>query len=474
MACLSENEALAFIKGETRAEGASQVEDHVAGCSECQALLGMMVEHSLIDTPSETDDSGSLIGRRVGNFVITGLLGKGGMGEVYLATHPEIGRQVAVKVLAVPVPEHAQRFLNEARVMAALRHPNVVEVHDFGQLEHGRPYYVMELLRGPSLADVIRERAPMSPPEVLRYLEPICAGLQAAHDAGVVHRDLKPANIIVPGADPFHLKLVDFGLAKLTRPAGPTSDVGSTTPGLVMGTPQFLAPEQAMGKPERIGPPTDIYALGVILYWMLSGKAPFVADTPSSVIAQHLGTPPPPLTELPPGVARTVERCLAKNPEDRPARALDVVDALRAALGSGRAPRPGRGWRWLVAAIGAAILAAVIVWGTTHRPETQPPQSRETVTSEPVASGGAEQQQPRTSSDESDASARDTTRGAPSGRRPIVEKTARRRRRPPARRRRTASEPAGKSEALTKESAPVPTSPTKEPARVGEGTLPFQ
>jgi serine/threonine-protein kinase len=452
MACLSENEALAFIKGETRAEGASQVEDHVAGCSECQALLGMMVEHSLIDTPSETDDSGSLIGRRVGNFVITGLLGKGGMGEVYLATHPEIGRQVAVKVLAVPVPEHAQRFLNEARVMAALRHPNVVEVHDFGQLEHGRPYYVMELLRGPSLADVIRERAPMSPSEALRYLEPICAGLQAAHDAGVVHRDLKPANIIVLEAEleaaSFQVKLVDFGLAKLTRSAVPASNIESTTPGLVMGTPQFLAPEQATGEPERIGPPTDIYALGIVLHWMLSGKAPFVANTPSSVIAQHLGKPPPPLTGLPPGVARIVERCLAKNPEDRPARAQGVVDAFRAAIG---APRTAQ--RWLVAAIGAAILAAAaVIWGATRQPDARPQQQRENVPSKAVASGAMEEpKQPITSTHEPDAS-------APSRRRPVVEKTRRPRRRRARGRRSKAPKP----------------SPTKRRARVGEGTLPFQ
>jgi serine/threonine protein kinase len=434
------------------------VEDHVAGCSECQALLGLMVQHSLVeDPPDDRSEPSSLVGHRVGNFVITGLLGRGGMGEVYLATHPEIGRQVAVKVLTVPVPEHAQRFLNEARVMAALRHPNVVEVHDFGQLEHGQPYYVMELLRGPSLAETIKERAPMDPAEVLRYLEQICAGLQAAHDAGVVHRDLKPANIIVLETVPFRVKLVDFGLAKLTRPSE-TSDIGSTNPGMVVGTPQFLAPEQAAGEQERIGPPTDIYALGVTLHWMLSGQAPFVARSPGSVIAQHIGTPPPPLTALHPKVAQVVEQCLAKNPEDRPARARGVVDAFRAALG---ASRRKIAWRWLLA--GAAVLATgALVWGisgrlerTSRRPEARrptPTESRETVTPEPVTSSAGEGQQGTP-----DASVHHANRR--------VDRNKPRRRRA-GRRRTKAPKPAPR----TAEKRP----PTKKPARVGEGTLPFQ
>jgi serine/threonine protein kinase len=458
VACLNENEALAFIRGETRAEGASQVEDHVAGCPECQALLSLMVQHSLLDTSSDGEgDDRSLIGRRVGNFVITGLLGRGGMGEVYLATHPEIGRQVAIKVLAVPVPEHAQRFLNEARVMAALRHPNVVEVHDFGELEHsGQPYYVMELLRGPSLADVIRERSPMSLPEVLRYLEPICAGLQAAHDAGVVHRDLKPANIIVLEGDQLRVKLVDFGLAKLTRTTEPPSDIGTTTPGMVMGTPQFLAPEQAKGEQERIGPATDIYALGVTLYWMLAGKAPFVARTPSSVIAQHLGEPPPPLAGLSPGVARVVERCLAKDPADRPSRAREVADAFRASIGAGG--RRSVAWRWLLAAAGAAAVAAVaLVWGTSRRPEPRPPSQTE---SDPIVAREAASAEENERPDSSvPRLAPPTSTGKPRTQEPGT---------PPPRRSRARRRGAGPRQARGHEA------PTTRPARVGEGTLPFQ
>ena len=160
----------------------------------------------------------TLVGEKVGNYVITSLIGRGGMGEVYLAQHPEIGRKVAIKVVAPELltTEHlAARFLAEARAVARIGHPNVVDIYDFGRLQSGRLYYVMELLKGRELRKVLQDRGKFSAAEVLPYLTQISAGLQAAHERGVIHRDLKPENVFVLDVKPLTIKLLDFGIAKL-------------------------------------------------------------------------------------------------------------------------------------------------------------------------------------------------------------------------------------------------------------------
>ncbi|MCK5796276.1 MAG: serine/threonine protein kinase, partial [Deltaproteobacteria bacterium] len=287
--------------------------------------------------------SETLVGQKIGNYVVVSQLGRGGMGEVYLAEHPQIGRKVAIKVLAADLlttKELALRFLSEAKAVARIEHPNVIEIYDFGTLENGRPYYVMEVLKGRELRDLLDARGKLTAAELLPYLEQICAGLQAAHDCGVVHRDLKPENIFVLDRQPLALKVLDFGIAKILEKE---QGSGLTSLGMVMGTPLFIAPEQALGLPERISPRTDIYSLGVVLYAMLAGRPPFMDEAPAVLLAMHIRDAPPPLRELEPSVpspiAALVERCLHKEPERRPASAAELAQTF-ATLVAQECPAP--------------------------------------------------------------------------------------------------------------------------------------
>ena len=277
----------------------------------------------------------NLLGKQVGNFLITGLLGKGGMGAVYLAGHPRIGRQVAIKVLSPAVARHPNalgRFVSEAQLLTRIKHPNIIEIYDFGNLDDGSLYYIMEVLHGSELRDLMRKQPKRDARQIMPYLQQICGALQAAHDQGIVHRDLKPENIFVLDQKPLLLKILDFGIAKLLEEKqGPVR----TATGTVVGSPLVIAPEQAAGEPDRIGTHTDIYSLGVILYWMLCGRPPFVADAPGRLMMMHIRDEPPPLLErepsVPEDVAWVVHQCLAKEPEDRPKSARAVYAAFASA-----------------------------------------------------------------------------------------------------------------------------------------------
>ena len=277
-----------------------------------------------------------LIGQSIGNYVLKELLGKGGMGSVYLGEHPRIEKQVAVKILSqyvIQQPMAAQRFEAEAKLISRISHPNIIEIFDFGALEDGRLYYIMEMLKGRELRKVMKAKRRMSPKDLLPYLEQICAALQAAHDKGVIHRDLKPENIFVLDGEPMTLKVLDFGVAKLLET---DNDVETTGIGVVVGTPLLVAPEQAASKPGLICPATDLYSLGVLLYWILSGRPPFVADAPGILMAMHIMDAPPLITErlpkLPISVARVIHQCLEKDPGLRPGSATEVFDAFSAAV----------------------------------------------------------------------------------------------------------------------------------------------
>jgi len=283
-----------------------------------------------------------LIGRQLGNYRLQHQLGAGSMGSVYLAEHVELGRRMAVKVLgasAAALPGMAGRFLAEARVVAAIEHPNVVEIFDFGEVD-GRLYYLMELLDGRELRALIEERGTLSAEEVSPLLEQICGALEAAHARGVVHRDLKPGNVVLLQRPPPLLKLVDFGIAKWAG-AGTTA-AEQTAPGTMLGTPRYMAPEAAAGDLQRIGPLTDLYSLGVMLYRMLAGRFPFEAESPLELALQHVNEPPPPLASVAPAVpgevAALVDQCLCKRPEERPASAREVASRFAAALAA--SPRP--------------------------------------------------------------------------------------------------------------------------------------
>ncbi len=274
------------------------------------------------------------VGKTVGNYQIVRHLANGGMSDVYVARHPELGREVAVKFLALDLAtddDLNQRFLQEARVTATLRHPGIVQIFDLGRLE-GRPYYTMELFEGQDLAAHLCGRGRLSSEVAVDYLTQICDALSAAHEVSIVHRDLKPANIFVIDAERPRLKLMDFGIAKvrdLRRGSG-------TMHGEILGTPTHMAPEQALGMVERIAVPTDIYAVGVIAYEMLTGRLPFLAELPLALMGMHVRDPVPPLRQWAPDVlpalSKVVERCLAKRQDERPQSARELARELAEAV----------------------------------------------------------------------------------------------------------------------------------------------
>lgn len=265
----------------------------------------------------------------LGRYEIKRLLGRGGMATVYLALDPRFQREVAVKVLPrayLNDPLFRARFQREAQTVAALEHPAIVPVHDFGE-EDGRLYLVMAYMPGGSLADRLQD-GPLSPQAAARVLRRISAGLDQAHKMGIVHRDLKPANILFDRYDNAYLS--DFGIVKLAQS---TSDLTGES---VIGTPSFMSPEQAHGDEELDGR-SDIYALGAILYTMLCGKPPYDAETPIGVLVKHISEPVPQLAKTTPNMAPfdgVVQKAMAKAPQDRYATANDLVLDLDRVVGA--------------------------------------------------------------------------------------------------------------------------------------------
>lgn len=299
---------------------------------------------ALADTEEEPSPQ-SLRGRRVGNFVVARRLGSGGMAVVYEARHPALGRKVAIKLLRHNLSENAAtraRFLQEARLLAGLHHPNIVKVFDLGEVAE-RAYYVMELLEGATLADLLIERGRLPPHEAGELLVQVAAGLAAAHAQEIVHRDLKPENVFVVAGQRPCCKLMDFGIAKAE-----TAEVNLeavTQAGQILGTPTHLAPEQALGQAALVGPRTDLYALGVIAFELLSGTLPFAADSAVEMVIQHVRDPAPPLGERVPGLpaelCALVDQCLAKEPSKRPNSAEAFAQALKRALPPHSVPPSG-------------------------------------------------------------------------------------------------------------------------------------
>ena len=282
--------------------------------------------------------SGYLLpGDAVGEYVIEGLIAEGGCGSVYVAQHSALDRRAAIKVLRGSLassPRMVERFVREVDLVNLLRHPNIVEIHDLGQLADGRPYYTMELLEGTTLDAHLRAEGRMPPAEALEILEPVCSALRAAHAAGIVHRDVKASNIFLSreGGSP-GIKLLDFGIAKLTDPG--LSSAGLTTFGHPVGTPTAMAPEQILG--EAVDARVDVYALGVLLHRMLVGRLPFRSDDAIELARQHLEDPAPrPSLGAPvsPEVDDVVLRCLEKRPEMRFDSVKSFLAALRLAAGA--------------------------------------------------------------------------------------------------------------------------------------------
>jgi len=283
-------------------------------------------------------------GDTIGQYRVLEFLGEGGMGTVYQVEHVALGRTYALKVLRSRVVERddtaAQGFLREARTAARVRHPNIVDVVDFGHMPDGRPYFVMELLEGESLADRV-ERGALPPAEVVTIARQIAMALAAAHDRGVIHADVTPSNILVTSVDPLHVKLVDFGLAQLAG-EGATDDV----PEFVLGTPAYISPEQLRGLPPTDR--SDQYGLGAVLFELLTGKPPFAHKDLRTLCMMHIGAPVPPVESphgpLPPKLADVINTCLQKTPQAR----FPGMRALLTALDEIERITDRRGWRrWL-------------------------------------------------------------------------------------------------------------------------------
>jgi serine/threonine-protein kinase len=310
------------------------------------------------------------LGRR---YTLLDQLGRGGMAVVWRAHDDVLGRDVAVKVLAgrhATDPVSRRRIRDEARAAAALSHPNIAQVHDYGESEYEgvvTPYVVMELIPGGTLHERLA-RGPLPPSEAMRIGAEVAAALAAAHADGLVHRDIKPANVMVTPAGA--AKVVDFGIAAAAATEADASEL--------FGTPAYLAPERLLGG--VVEPASDVYALGVLLYRLLSGHSPWTADTTTQMLSAHIYVEPEPLTpqpSVPEYVTELCNRCLAKDPTMRPS-ARDVAEVLARAAGvlvvvptGDAAPviaeRKRRRWPIVVAAALVVVLLIGSVWALTGR-----------------------------------------------------------------------------------------------------------
>jgi eukaryotic-like serine/threonine-protein kinase len=339
----------AFNRGELAAPDRAWVEEHVAACNSCcarltelseaplaglarQAALQSTGEFSIHDCPPELIDHP--------RYKVTGRLGAGGMGVVYRAEHRVMSRTVALKVMARRYTANktaVERFRREVQAAARLAHPNIVTAHDADEA-NGTHFLVMEYVEGVSLDRLVRRRGPLPVATACQIIRQAALGLQHAHEKGMVHRDVKPHNLMVNRKG--HVKVLDFGLARLaaetdgdldgTPPTGPTV----TSPSLMLGTPDYVAPEQAKSA-SAAGPRSDIYALGCTLYFLLTGRAPFSASgTALEKLVAHATDTAPPIrssrADVSPEVEALVARMMAKDPAARPATAADVATTLRA------------------------------------------------------------------------------------------------------------------------------------------------
>ena len=274
----------------------------------------------------------------IGSYELLERLGQGGMGEVWKARHQLLARPAVIKrilpsALQAPLEEReavVERFTREARVTASLRSPHTVELFDFGASADGTLYYAMELLDGLNAEHFVYQFGAIEPRRAVHWLRQVCHSLGEAHSLGLVHRDIKPANLLVCryGRDADFVKVLDFGL---TRTAGPPGADGLTSPGLRLGTPGYMAPEQVFGLPAEAR--TDLYALGCVGYWLLAGAKPFEAESGGELLRMHAQAVPAPLAararqDVSAKLDAVIMSCLAKDPEDRPASADALCEAL--------------------------------------------------------------------------------------------------------------------------------------------------
>jgi len=294
--------------------------------------------------------------RELGSYKLGEPIGQGGMGTVYRAEHRLLARQAAIKlirpeVLGAKDPDGAhvlvERFKREAQAAATLRSSHTIELYDFGTTELGSFYFVMELLDGVDLDSLVDRFGPVPPERAVHFARQACLSLAEAHERGLVHRDIKPSNLVATrmGVQHDYLKVLDFGLVKAHDHSGQAHLTG---PQMTTGTPAYMAPELALG--EHVDGRTDLYALGCVLYWLLTGRLVFEGENPMKVMHQHISDPPVPPSQrtemaIPPELEAVVMACLAKEPGDRPATALALLDRLDTVpLATPWTPQRAREW----------------------------------------------------------------------------------------------------------------------------------
>ncbi|MBL8681520.1 MAG: serine/threonine protein kinase [Myxococcales bacterium] len=379
------------------------------GTKRCPSDGRRPLEASVIEAAQGDPLLGATVAER---YVIVGRVGSGGMGTVYRAEQQGMGREVALKVLRKDLgrdPDTAARFHREARTLSQLKHPNTVTVFDFGQTSDRLLFLAMELLEGEMLSTRIKREGPLDVQLAIRTAVGVLRSLDEAHARGIVHRDLKPDNIFlakvhgVLADDSESVKVVDFGIAKI-RDGERGIDALQTQEGTVFGTPRYMSPEQAQGKP--IDGRSDLYAVGVLLFHMLTGRPPFTDDDAVIVMAHHIKTVPPPVRQvapnrpIPESLEKLVQRVLAKDPLKRPQTAAEFLALLDAAASDARLLAEGGAvvttgpnktpnrQRYIAAALVGVAVVSTLIGVATMRPPPREVQSTRAVTANRVASTG--------------------------------------------------------------------------------------
>jgi tRNA A-37 threonylcarbamoyl transferase component Bud32 len=399
MACVGDNTLVQFVEGRLGGAMRGEVENHLAGCSSCRALVSELGRSSVVQAPAPpAAPSLFAVGTRIGGrYEVTRFIAAGGMGEVYEAIDRELGARIALKTMRPELATEARaldRFKREIHLARKVTHPNVCRIFDFGvhALDNGGrvPFLTMELLDGPTLAQHLHQVGRLSPTDATPLVDQLTAALEAAHQAGVVHRDFKPQNVVLLDTRSGGWKAVvtDFGVAR----ACDGDDLGATHTGArgLVGSPAYMAPEQVEGR--SAGPAADLYGLGIVLFEMVTGTLPFEGDTPLMTALLRLEQPPPSprsrASDLDERWERIIGKCLARDPEERPAGAREVFLAIASA---GRAiaptvppmepmtapPEEPRRWPFLVAAAAIVIASTAVILVKlqmpTHTAQAAPP-----------------------------------------------------------------------------------------------------
>ncbi len=343
---VDEKAGVAYLSGGIDDEGAERLERHIDGCASCRGLVEGLAAAMQRDTAAQAPAAlqpaakveppvpGDVID---GKFRIVSVLGQGGMGAVYKAEHIQLNHMVALKFMLPKLttnPVAARRFLREARAVVRLETPYVARVFDLGTLPNGAAYLVMEYLEGETVHALLQRRRRLEPREALQLVREAALGLEVAHQAGIVHRDIKPQNLFLVrarGPDAAHVKVLDFGVARSHNPAIEQGLGTISSTALLVGSPLYMAPEQLSGV--RQAPSIDVWALGVVLYELVTGRPPFVSDSLVGLAhairnVAHTDVSVPRADSTGPALARIVDKCLAKDPGAR----FGSVSALRKAI----------------------------------------------------------------------------------------------------------------------------------------------